>query len=115
MVADESLYPSEIYELSDLRVVTEHTLQVHWEFQGTASVGVSENKLYFQPFHLKVNSTTHKYVFGIFKGQPVANIYTWKYDFQLNNVSRPERFFHSIQLNPRNRKVFLQTGYFNRK
>ncbi|XP_075239393.1 uncharacterized protein LOC142334949 [Convolutriloba macropyga] len=37
LMADESLYPSEIYELSHLRVVTEHTLQVHWEFQGTAS------------------------------------------------------------------------------
>ena len=51
LVTDESLYPSEIYELSELRVVTEHTVQVHWEFQGTASVGVYN---FTNPFFLSI-------------------------------------------------------------
>ncbi|XP_075258494.1 uncharacterized protein LOC142350529 [Convolutriloba macropyga] len=36
LFANESTYPAEILELSHLRVVTEHTLEVHWVFQGTA-------------------------------------------------------------------------------
>ena len=38
LFANESTYPAEILELSHLRVVTEHTLEVHWVFQGTAQV-----------------------------------------------------------------------------
>ncbi|XP_075243813.1 uncharacterized protein LOC142338066 [Convolutriloba macropyga] len=36
--ANESTYPSEVNELSHLRVVTEHSVELHWVFHGTAAV-----------------------------------------------------------------------------
>ena len=52
----ESTYPSEIHELSHLRVATEHTVDIHWVFQGTAEV--SRNSQQFFPIGFL--NETHK-------------------------------------------------------